>query len=146
MRTSRGFSLIELIVVIVLMAILVGVAAPRFFGQGAFEAPAYARELASAARYAQKLAVVSGCPVDFTVGAGGYALFRALRPPRFVEVTLQHLPGPIFIAYVAPALATQGARGFAAAAAVVVTQATTRNLAAAIAVGVGAMWLLGLVR
>lgn len=76
MRASRGFSLIELIVVIILMAILVGVAAPRFFGSGDFEAPAFARELASAARYAQKLAVVSGCPVNLTVSATGYALFQ----------------------------------------------------------------------
>jgi MSHA pilin protein MshC len=75
-RPSPGFSLVELIVVIVVMAVLVGVAVPRFFGSGTFEAPAYARELASAARYAQKLAVVSGCPVDFTVGAGGYSLFQ----------------------------------------------------------------------
>lgn len=76
--------------------------------------------------------------------AGGYALFRAFRPPRFVEVALQHLPGPIFMAYVAPALAAQGVKGFVAAAAVVAAQALTRNLAVAIGAGVGAMWLLGL--
>lgn len=69
--------MVELIVVIVVMAILVGLAVPRFFGQGDFEGPAFAQELASAARYAQKLAVVSGCPVDLTVTAGGYALFQA---------------------------------------------------------------------
>lgn len=73
---SIGFSLIELIVVIVLMAILIGVAAPRFFGRGDFEAPAFAQELASAARYAQKLAVVSGCPVNLTVTAASYALYQ----------------------------------------------------------------------
>jgi MSHA pilin protein MshC len=73
---NTGFSLVELIVVIVVMAILVGVAVPRFFGQGEFEAPAFARELASAARYAQKVALVSGCPVDFTVSATGYALHQ----------------------------------------------------------------------
>lgn len=72
----RGFSFIELIVVIVLMAILAAVAVPRFFGQGEFEGPAFAQELASAARYAQKLAVVSGCPVNFTVSAAGYALYQ----------------------------------------------------------------------
>lgn len=77
--------------------------------------------------------------------AGGYALFRALRPPRAVEVALQHLPGPIFIAYVAPALATQGSKGFAAAAVVVAVQAATRNLAAAIGAGVAAIWVFGLV-
>jgi MSHA pilin protein MshC len=76
MAAMRGFTLVELVVVIVLMAILVGVAAPRFFGQGKFEAPAFAQELASAARYAQKLAVVSGCPVDLTVTASSYALLQ----------------------------------------------------------------------
>jgi MSHA pilin protein MshC len=74
---SSGFSLIELIVVMVVMAVLVGLAVPRFFGQGEFEGPAFAQELGSAARYAQKLAVVSGCPVNLTVSAGGYALFQA---------------------------------------------------------------------
>jgi MSHA pilin protein MshC len=64
MRPGQGFTLIELIVVMVVMAILVAVAAPRFFTSNAFEGPAFAHELASAARYAQKVAVTSGCPVQ----------------------------------------------------------------------------------
>jgi MSHA pilin protein MshC len=86
----RGFSLIELIVVIVLMAILVGVAAPRFFGSNEFKAPAYAQELAAAARYAQKLAVVSGCPVNLTVTAASYALYQpqATTPPCSGTMTM----------------------------------------------------------
>jgi uncharacterized membrane protein len=91
------------------------------------------------------LAILGMALATYLCRAGGYALFRALRPPRFVEVTLQHLPGPIFIAYVAPALAAAGLKGFGAAALVVATQAATRNLAAAIAVGVAAIWLLGLI-
>lgn len=91
------------------------------------------------------LAILGMALATYLCRAGGYALFRALRPPRFVEVTLQHLPGPIFIAYVAPALATAGLKGFVAAALVVVAQAISGNLAAAIAVGVAAMWGLGLV-
>lgn len=91
------------------------------------------------------LAILGMAAATYLCRAGGYALFRALRPPRFVEVGLQHLPGPIFMAYVAPALATQGVKGFAAAALVVAVQAATRNLAAAIGAGVAAMWLLGLV-
>lgn len=91
------------------------------------------------------LAILGMALATYLCRAGGYALFRALRPPRFVEVTLQHLPGPIFVAYVAPALAMQGLKGFVAAAIVVVAQAATRSLAVAIAVGVAAMWLLGMV-
>jgi len=91
------------------------------------------------------LAILGMALATYLCRAGGYALFRALRPPRYVEVTLQHLPGPIFVAYVAPALAMQGLKGFVAAAIVVVAQAATRSLAVAIAVGVAAMWLLGMV-
>lgn len=91
------------------------------------------------------LAILGMALATYLCRAGGYALFRAVRPPRFVEVMLQHLPGPIFVAYVAPALATHGSKGFLAALAVVAAQAATRNLAAAIAAGVAAIWLLGLV-
>ncbi|GGJ03389.1 AzlD family protein [Neoroseomonas lacus] len=91
------------------------------------------------------LAILGMALATYLCRAGGYALFRALRPPRFVEMTLQHLPGPIFVAYVAPALAMQGLKGFVAAALVVLAQAVTRNLAVAIAVGVAAIWVLGMV-
>jgi uncharacterized membrane protein len=90
------------------------------------------------------LAILGMALATYLCRAGGYALFRALRPPRFVEVALQHLPGPIFVAYVAPALAAEGVKGFAAAAVVVAVQALTRNLAAAIGAGVAAMWLAGM--
>ena len=72
-----GFTLIELIVVIVLMAILAAFAAPRFIDAGSFEGPAFAQELASAARYAQKLAVANGCPVQLNVTANSYSLLKA---------------------------------------------------------------------
>lgn len=91
------------------------------------------------------LAILGMALATYLCRAGGYALFRAFRPPRFVEVMLQHLPGPIFVAYVAPALAGQGVKGFLAAAAVVMAQVVTGSLAAAIAVGVAAIWALGMV-
>lgn len=91
------------------------------------------------------LAILGMALATYLCRAGGYALFRAFRPPRAVEVALQHLPGPIFVAYVAPALAMQGMKGFAAAAVVVVVQAATRNLAVSIFSGVAAIWAFGLV-
>lgn len=72
----------ELIVVMVLMAILAAVAAPRFFDSGAFEGPAFAQELASAARYAQKLAVTGGCPVQLQLtSATHYQLMQPQAAP-----------------------------------------------------------------
>lgn len=91
------------------------------------------------------LAILGMAVATYLCRAGGYALFRALRPPRAVEVALQHLPGPIFVAYVAPALAAQGLKGLVAALAVVLAQALTRNLAVAIGTGVAVMWAAGMV-
>lgn len=78
---AAGFTLIELIVVMVLMAILAAAALPRFFDSGAFEGPAFAHEVASAARYAQKLAVTSGCPVRLVVSASHYELRQPQNAP-----------------------------------------------------------------
>jgi uncharacterized membrane protein len=89
------------------------------------------------------LAIIGMAVATYLCRAGGYALFRALRPPRYVEVFLQHLPGPIFMAYAMPALAVHGWKGWVAAVAVVAVQYYARSLAAAILVGVAAMAGLG---
>ena len=72
--SQRAFTLIELILVIVLLGTLSAVAGPRFFDGGAFEARRYQDELAAALRYAQKVAVASGCAVRVDIGATTYAL------------------------------------------------------------------------
>lgn len=81
-RAAAGFTLIELIVAMVIMALLAAVAAPRFFQPGDFEAPAFANELAAAARYAQKLAVNTGCPVRLELpDASHYRLRQPATAP-----------------------------------------------------------------
>jgi MSHA pilin protein MshC len=71
---QRGLTIVELILVIVIIGVLGALAGPRFFNNQAYAERAYAEELASALRYAQKIAVGSGCRVQVSVSADSYTL------------------------------------------------------------------------
>jgi len=61
MVKQRGFTIVELIMVIVILGIISAVALPRFFDRNTFDERFYFEEVLSSVRYAQKLAVASGC-------------------------------------------------------------------------------------
>lgn len=73
-RPSKGYTIVEVVLVVVILAIVGTLAGPRFFNNAAFDERAYHDELVSALRYAQKIAVASGCRVRVSIAATSYAL------------------------------------------------------------------------
>lgn len=71
---QRGFTIVELVLVIVIVGVLGALAGPRFFDDRTFDERAYAEEVASILRYAQKVAVGSGCSVRVDLAPAGYSL------------------------------------------------------------------------
>lgn len=87
-RWRRGFTLVELALVISILGIVAAIAAPRFFTRTAFEEPFFVQDVLSGLRYAQKLAVASGCDVQVSfTPAGSYTLLQrtACRAGAFAQ-------------------------------------------------------------
>lgn len=75
---SKGFTLVELITVMVLVGILSLTALPRFFDTRDFTGQGFYDELISAVRFGRATAVASGCSVQvrITSSPAGYGLFQ----------------------------------------------------------------------
>lgn len=73
-RQQRGFTLVELIAVLVVGGILAAVAMPRFFQKDSFDARSFADQNVSMLRYAQKLAIAQNRPVFVLLNGSRIAL------------------------------------------------------------------------
>ncbi len=93
MTRSRipGFTLVELVSVIVVLGIMAAFIAPRFFQRDAFEEMGFAAQALSAIHYAQKLALASGCDMRVAISSGG------LRVDRFGSADCRANPGAALI-------------------------------------------------
>ncbi len=89
------------------------------------------------------LAAIIGMAIaTYATRAGGYLLFRAMRPPPLVREMLGYIPGALFVSYVVPALAVGGVQQWVGAAATLAIMLATRKLAVAILGGTAAAWVV----
>lgn len=77
MKNQSGFTLVELVMTLIIIGILAAVVGPRFFDRKVFDERLFFEETVSAVRYAQKLALASGCLIQVSFDANGYRLRRA---------------------------------------------------------------------
>jgi uncharacterized membrane protein len=87
-------------------------------------------------------AIVAMAAVTLGLRAFGYLVLARLPPTPFMRAFLTHLPGCLFAAFLAPALAKGGPGALAGAAAAAAAMVATRSLPLAMACGVGTVWLL----
>jgi len=91
---QRGFTLIELIMVIVMLGVLAVFAAPRIFNTGDFYARGFHDETLAYLRYAQKTAIAQRRTVCVAFGANSVTLSIASAPATFSCAVPATLQGP----------------------------------------------------
>ena len=79
--TMAGFTLIELLACLLILGVLVGMGGARLFDRQPFDQRGYSDELAAALRYAQGVAVASGCNVSVSITLAGYSALQRPAAP-----------------------------------------------------------------
>lgn len=84
MNRHNGFTLIELIMVLVVLSAIAIVVTPRFGDKSEYDSLSFHQELKTALRYAHKLSIASGCEIQIAISATTYSLFypdTSCNPP-----------------------------------------------------------------
>jgi prepilin-type N-terminal cleavage/methylation domain-containing protein len=71
---ERGFTLVELIAGITILAILAAVALPRVVAASPFQQRGYANVVTASLRQARAMAIASDCAVRFTINRAGFSV------------------------------------------------------------------------
>ncbi len=87
------------------------------------------------------LAATAGMTLaTYACRAGGYWIFRQIRPTPMLRAVLAYVPGTLFVSYVVPALVAGGLQPWVGAAATLAIVVTTGSTVAGIFGGTAAAW------
>lgn len=94
--------------------------------------------------FASLAAILGMAAATYATRAGGLWLMQRFTPSPFVAACLQHTPGAVLAAIIAPAVLAGGLATLFAAAATVLVAARGHNIVLAASAGVATVWVFGM--
>ena len=103
---QKGFTLVELVMTLVLLGILSATALPNFFAVSSYQQQVFFDDTLAAVRYAQKLAVATGCNVQVSIAKVNKEDTYTLNRPTDRAVCTSQTPADFTVAALHPGTGT----------------------------------------